>query len=885
MAYTEVLQRASKGADNFVEIYYSRFDTQRHLLHQLYQPENACILWNGNPFAGVLAYKAFYLELPRTVTETKNYDCQPLLGDGNDHNLLVTVSGSARYGEGREQSLKHFSHTFVLMPVVDPMTGAKKHPKTSLTIGSRESQLAMIQTNHVSALLQAAHPGAEFRVLGMTTKGDQILDVALSKIGSKSLFTKELEVALQEGAVDLVVHSLKDLPTTLPPNMTIGAILEREDPRDAVVMKSDSKGKTLEDLPRGSVIGTSSVRRSAQLKRKFPGLVFQDVKLDAPDSPYSALLLANAGMVRMGWKDRISQVLPPETILHAVGQGALAVEVREDDAITNSIVGVLDHWETRVRCSAERAFMRALEGGCSVPLGVWTEFAAGGDGSKKGRTLVLRGCVTSLDGSKDVRGEMTELIPFADKSADVKLAEALASPSPSNTTLLSVMAAPQSNQAATRIAILFGYNGAQFNGLERTKGGRTIEGEILNAVATLTGSTDPSKKVTMPTVETLNAILPETIRIFKVVTPAEGFSARRSCDARTYEFLIPTYSFSPPPPQTGYSHAYQPDMTREELDELFPQSEGPTGSLFKTIKRGGGTIKRRSSTRNVSMGRSPDAVSPPQSPGAVDIPRPGTSAEPNAGGNRISKFFGTITRGRKDNNKKGGLATSPSGTGEKTGTFYRSRSAPAPASRDASLNELLDSEEEEESQAGPVYLDPIDIPVPTEEMLSVKRRYRIAPEQLDMLRHIISIFRGTHNFHNYIPGASYDDDRCYMRILSMEMSEPEVHFGMEWIRVKVQARAFARFQIRRMLGLAILVIRTNTPRAVVANSFGFAQIDIPEAPAIGLICDEVFYLKYNEEPTRTQATRVDFNGVKDTVETFRKNQIHDWIYREEQEYM
>ncbi|KAI9344231.1 porphobilinogen deaminase, dipyromethane cofactor binding domain-containing protein [Zopfochytrium polystomum] len=313
-------------------------------------------------------------------------------------------------------------------------SAASSSSRSSFVIGSRESELAMIQTRHVHALLRAAFPNATFSILGMTTKGDQVLDVALSKIGSKSLFTKELEIALHDRRVDLVVHSLKDLPTTLPEGMAIGAILEREDPRDAVVVaqrlvKAGKPHPTLDSFLPGSVVGTSSVRRSAQLKRKFPHLVFQDVrgnlntrlkKLDAADSPYCALLLAHAGLSRMGWAHRVSQILQPETIYYAVGQGALAIEVRADDAVVLKMVKTLQHRDTFLRCSAERAFMRELEGGCSVPLGVFSEIVSldggvaeadnGQPPSTDQRTLHLRGSVTSLDGVTQVEGKASVVI-------------------------------------------------------------------------------------------------------------------------------------------------------------------------------------------------------------------------------------------------------------------------------------------------------------------------------------------------------------------------------------------------------------------------------------------------------------------------------------------
>ncbi|KAJ3011893.1 UNVERIFIED_CONTAM: hypothetical protein HDU68_001475 [Siphonaria sp. JEL0065] len=305
-------------------------------------------------------------------------------------------------------------------------------PTTQLVIGTRKSQLAMVQTLHVKTLLETHFPTTAFSVLGMTTTGDEVLNVALSKIGSKSLFTKELEVALYDKAVDLVVHSLKDLPTQLPEGMVIGAIMERENPRDAVVMKLDlhNKGVKLQDLPAGSVIGTSSVRRIAQLRRRFPNLVFQDVrgnlntrlaKLDDPEGPYSALLLAHAGLVRLNWHSRISQTLDPDVILHAVGQGALGIEIRGDDALLQQVVGVLEHTETALRCIAERGFMRGLEGGCSVPLGVWTEYI-----KKDEKTLLLlKGGVCSVDGSKEIRQELSAEVDFSNIPESKQRAEQL----------------------------------------------------------------------------------------------------------------------------------------------------------------------------------------------------------------------------------------------------------------------------------------------------------------------------------------------------------------------------------------------------------------------------------------------------------------------------
>ncbi|CAG8469379.1 6839_t:CDS:2 [Cetraspora pellucida] len=275
----------------------------------------------------------------------------------------------------------------------------------TFTIGTRKSQLALAQTNEVQEALQRAYPNFEFPILGMTTIGDQILNKPLYQIGEKSLFTKELEIALENKTVDLVVHSLKDLPTTLPKGMTIGAILKREDPNDAVVIKEGLIAKSLEDLPKGSIVGTSSVRRSSQLKRAFPDLIFQN----SPDGQYSAIILAAAGLIRLGQKHRISQILPSNIILHAVGQGALAVECRDDDIHIIELLSVLEDKDTKLRCMAERSLLKALEGGCSVPIGVNTNFIEGKEGK---RMLRLEGLVAQLDGSKIIRAEATKYVDY-----------------------------------------------------------------------------------------------------------------------------------------------------------------------------------------------------------------------------------------------------------------------------------------------------------------------------------------------------------------------------------------------------------------------------------------------------------------------------------------
>lgn len=297
--------------------------------------------------------------------------------------------------------------------------------RKSLTIGTRKSQLALVQTNEVQKALQRAYPNIEFSILGITTTGDQILNKPLYQIGEKSLFTKELEVALENKTVDLVVHSLKDLPTTLPKGMTVGAMLKREDPNDALIIKGDLTAKSLEELPKGSIIGTSSVRRSSQLKHAFPDLIFQNIrgnldtrlaKLDNPDGQYSAIILAVAGLVRLGLNHRISQILPSNIMLHAVGQGALAIECRDDDEDIIELLSVLEDKDTRLRCTAERSLLRDLEGGCSVPIGVNTNFIEEKEGK---RMLRLESLVAQLDGSKIIRAEVTKYVDGIDEANEL----------------------------------------------------------------------------------------------------------------------------------------------------------------------------------------------------------------------------------------------------------------------------------------------------------------------------------------------------------------------------------------------------------------------------------------------------------------------------------
>jgi len=286
------------------------------------------------------------------------------------------------------------------------MSSTVTSPPRVIRIGSRKSQLALVQTYWIQKKLQEAFPDRQFEVQTMSTHGDKILDVALSKIGDKGLFTKELELGMINNDIDLAVHSLKDLPTNLPEGLVLGVVTERENPADALVVHQKYQDKQIDTLPAGAVVGTSSLRRLAQLRHHFPHLSFKDVrgnlntrlkKLD--DGEYDALILAVAGLERLEMSDRIHQKLPPEVSLHAVGQGALGIECRGDDTEVLELLKAVEHQPTAQRCYAERSFLRELEGGCQVPIGVNTEL--------EGTTLTLTGIVASIDGTKFVKDTVT----------------------------------------------------------------------------------------------------------------------------------------------------------------------------------------------------------------------------------------------------------------------------------------------------------------------------------------------------------------------------------------------------------------------------------------------------------------------------------------------
>ena len=272
-----------------------------------------------------------------------------------------------------------------------------------ITIATRESPLALWQAQSVQDALQRAHPGLQVHLLGMTSRGDQLLDVPLAKVGGKGLFVKELETALLDGSADIAVHSMKDVPVEFPAGLELGVICQRADPTDAFVSNTFS---TFDELPQGAVLGTSSLRRECQLRALRPDLTVKFLrgnvntrlrKLD--EGEYDAIILASAGLIRLGLSQRIQQTLSVEQCLPAGGQGAVGIELRSDDIETRDLLSVLRHEESTVRVTAERALNRHLNGGCQVPIACFAQLIDGGE------TLWLRGLVGSPDGSQILRAQ------------------------------------------------------------------------------------------------------------------------------------------------------------------------------------------------------------------------------------------------------------------------------------------------------------------------------------------------------------------------------------------------------------------------------------------------------------------------------------------------
>jgi len=297
----------------------------------------------------------------------------------------------------------------------------------TLRLGTRGSALARWQTDHVCELLRVAWPNLTLAVEVMHTRGDRALNTPLPLLGGKGLFTAELEAALRNGAIDLAVHSLKDLPTEMPPGMTIGATPRRANAADVLVSRA---GYTLDTLPRGGAIGTSSRRRAAQLRHQRPDLQITDIRGNVDtrlrkafdvNGPYDAVILAYAGLERLGRLDAISQVLPMDVVLPAPGQGALGVQCR-DEAASLAFLALIDHHPTRAAVTAERTFLSGLGGGCAVPIAAYATINAG--------RLYVHGRVTAPDGSVQVdvtvSGALTNARQLGADLAQVALAQGAA---------------------------------------------------------------------------------------------------------------------------------------------------------------------------------------------------------------------------------------------------------------------------------------------------------------------------------------------------------------------------------------------------------------------------------------------------------------------------
>ncbi|MEW8316366.1 MAG: hydroxymethylbilane synthase [Candidatus Thiodiazotropha endolucinida] len=272
----------------------------------------------------------------------------------------------------------------------------------TITIATRKSPLAMWQAEHVAAELKRVHPDIRVELMGMTTQGDKILDTPLAKIGGKGLFIKELEQGLISGEADIAVHSMKDVPVELPPGLHLPVIMQREDPRDAFV---SNRYQSIDQLPQRACVGTSSLRRQCQLAEVRPDLVIKSLrgnvntrlrKLD--DGEYDAIILAAAGLKRLGFEDRITALIGPEQSLPAIGQGAVGIECRVDDPRVNDLITPLHHAETAYCVGAERAMNQRLNGGCQVPIA--------GYAMLESDNLWLRGLVGEPDGSRIIRGEV-----------------------------------------------------------------------------------------------------------------------------------------------------------------------------------------------------------------------------------------------------------------------------------------------------------------------------------------------------------------------------------------------------------------------------------------------------------------------------------------------
>ncbi|SNZ07922.1 hydroxymethylbilane synthase [Persephonella hydrogeniphila] len=289
-----------------------------------------------------------------------------------------------------------------------------------IRIGTRKSKLALWQANFIAEQLKKHFPDIEIELVKIVTKGDKILDVPLAKVGGKGLFVKEIEEAMLRKEIDIAVHSLKDVPTYFPEGLGLVAITEREDPRDAFLSVRYS---SIDDMPEGAVLGTSSLRRKAQIMMKRKNLVIEDLRGNVDtrirkleEGQYDGIILAYAGLKRLGFQDRVKQIFEPDYMIPAVAQGFLGIEARLDDEKTKEIVSVLNHKESEIRAKAERAFLKTLEGGCQVPLAGYSEIVDG--------KLRITGFVSDLEGKRFFKDSM-EGTPDKPEELGEKLAQKL----------------------------------------------------------------------------------------------------------------------------------------------------------------------------------------------------------------------------------------------------------------------------------------------------------------------------------------------------------------------------------------------------------------------------------------------------------------------------
>jgi hydroxymethylbilane synthase len=291
---------------------------------------------------------------------------------------------------------------------------------TPLRIATRKSPLALWQAEEVARQLQSFHPELAIELVPMTTKGDQILNSPLSKIGGKGLFVKELEIALLEGRADIAVHSMKDVPMHFPEGLQLSAVLKRDDPRDAFI---SDRYQSLHELPKGAILGTSSLRRQSIVRAKYPHIEIKLLrgnintriaKLEAGE--YDAIILAASGLQRMGFDQRITAIIPPEIMLPAVGQGALGIEGRCDDPITEQLLAPLQDQETTLRLQCERAMNNRLNGGCQIPVAGYSEIEAG--------QITLRACLGFPDGSIIYQSQQSATLDQVD-ALGIRVAEDL----------------------------------------------------------------------------------------------------------------------------------------------------------------------------------------------------------------------------------------------------------------------------------------------------------------------------------------------------------------------------------------------------------------------------------------------------------------------------